>query len=151
MRRAYTGKTALSTLRFRFYWYPFVLLSPVLFGISDIMGWIIPLFSYFVAMTFWLAVYCFLMRPIGGLAGPITQRGCEPVGIPIGNAILGATLIVQLFGLRLDALPRMIIASTVVPISGECSTAAAISEIGATAAAHTTTPSTRFRFETLRA
>ena len=67
LRRAYTGKTALSTLRFRFYWYPFVLFSPLLYGLSGFLGWGIPLFGYFVAMSFWIAFYSLLMRPIGGL------------------------------------------------------------------------------------
>jgi hypothetical protein len=67
MRRARTGRTPLGVLRYRYYWFLFVIMSPVLYGLSGMMGWAIPLLSFFIAMTGLLAVLCFFMRPIGRL------------------------------------------------------------------------------------
>jgi hypothetical protein len=83
-RRAATGKTPLSTLRYRYYWYLFVVLSPMLYPFSfdttgsrlfSIWHWLVPIISFFIATSIWLTELCFLMRPAGRL---VNSGASEP-------------------------------------------------------------------------
>ncbi len=70
MTRAYTGKTPLYICRYRYYWYLFVLMSPIIYGLTVYMPtpgfwyWLWMPLTWFVTTSLILGYFSFLTPPL---------------------------------------------------------------------------------------